>query len=190
MSINKDPMETKKLREAMETSEGMEIKVTMTAQHLFTYSMYNSYNGGKLIFSVVFTLAWIVILFATWNMEQSVWHQKLLMTFCILIFPVLQPYLLWNSTKKQAKTIGFSTPVTIKLAHNHIYIEQAGHCGDFEWARIKRFVRIKSMFIMDMGYGRGYLIPNESIQGREQELVDMVKKQLPETKPKGLKAFA
>ena len=57
MSINKDPMETKKLREAMETSEGMEIKVTMTAQHLFTYSMYNSYNGGKLIFSVVFTLA-------------------------------------------------------------------------------------------------------------------------------------
>ncbi|MBQ2250298.1 MAG: hypothetical protein II327_01535, partial [Lachnospiraceae bacterium] len=137
-----------------------------------------------------FTLAWIVILFATWNMEQSVWHQKLLMTFCILIFPVLQPYLLWNSTKKQAKTIGFSTPVTIKLAHNHIYIEQAGHCGDFEWARIKRFVRIKSMFIMDMGYGRGYLIPNESIQGREQELVDMVKKQLPETKTKGLKAFA
>ena len=95
-----------------------------------------------------------------------------------------------NSTKKQAKTIGFSTPVTIKLAHNHIYIEQAGHCGDFEWARIKRFVRIKSMFIMDMGYGRGYLIPNESIQGREQELVDMVKKQLPETKTKGLKAFA
>ena len=190
MSINKDPMETKKLREAMETSEGMEIKVTMTAQHLFTYSMYNSYNGGKLVFSVVFTLAWIVILFATWNMEQSVWHQKLLMTFCILIFPVLQPYLLWNSTKKQAKTIGFSTPVTIKLAHNHIYIEQAGHCGDFEWARIKRFVRIKSMFIMDMGYGRGYLIPNESIQGREQELVDMVKKQLPETKTKGLKAFA
>ena len=46
------------------------------------------------------------------------------------------------------------------------------------------------MFIKDMGYGRGYLIPNESIQGREQELVDMVKKQLPETKTKGLKAFA
>jgi len=41
-----------------------------------------------------------------------------------------------------------------------------------------------------MGYGRGYLIPNESIKGREQELVDFVKNQLPETKTKGLKAFA
>lgn len=190
MSINKDPMETKKLREAMDNSEGMEISVTMTAEHLFTYSMYNFYNGWKLIFSVVFTLAWIVILFATWNMEQSVWHQKLLMVFCICIFPFLQPYLLWTSTKKQSKTIGFSTPVRIKLAHNHVYIEQAGHCGDFEWARIKRFVRIKSMFIMDMGYGRGYLIPNESIKGREQELVDFVKNRLPETKTKGMKAFA
>ena len=45
------------------------------------------------------------------------------------------------------------------------------------------------MFIMDMGSGRAYVIPNESIQGREQELVDLVKKQLPETKTKGLKAF-
>ena len=186
----KDPMETKKLREEMEQAEGMEIKVSMTAEHLFTFSMYNSYNGWKLIFSVVFTLAWIVILFATWNMEASVWHQNLLMGFCICIFPFLQPYLLWTSTKKQAQTIGFSTPVTIKLAYNHIYIEQAGHCGDFEWARIKRFVRIKSMFIMDMGSGRAYVIPNESIQGREQELVDLVMKQLPETKTKGLKAFA
>ena len=186
----KDPMQTKKLREEMEQAEGMEIKVTMTAEHLFTFSMYNSYNGWKLIFAIGFTLAWIVILFATWNMEASVWHQKLLMAFCILIFPALQPYLLWSSTKKQSQTHGFSTPVTIKLAHNHIYIEQAGHCGDFEWARIKRFVRIKSMFIMDMGSGRAYVIPDESIRGREQELVDLVKKQLPETKTKGLKAFA
>ena len=186
----KDPMQTKKLREEMEQAEGLEIKVTMTAEHLFTFSMYNSYNGWKLIFAIGFTLAWIVILFATWNMEASVWHQKLLMAFCILIFPALQPYLLWSSTKKQSQTHGFSTPVTIKLAHNHIYIEQAGHCGDFEWARIKRFVRIKSMFIMDMGSGRAYVIPDESIRGREQELVDLVKKQLPETKTKGLKAFA
>lgn len=189
MEINKDPMGTKKIREEMENSEGMEIKVKMTGKHLFTYSMYNSFNGAKLIFSIVFTIAWIVILIATWNMEQAVWYQKLLMVFCILIFPVLQPYLLWNSTKKQEQTIGFSTPVTIKLAQNHIYIEQAGHCGDFEWARIKKFVRIPSMFIMDMGYGRGYLIPNESIEGREQELVELVKKQLPEAKTKGLKAF-
>ena len=190
MEINKDPMDTKKLKAEMEAADGMEIKVTMTAEHLFTYSMYNSYNGYKLILSILFTVAWIVILFATWNMEASVWHQKLIMVFCILIFPVLQPYLLWNATKKQSQTIGFSTPVIIKLAYNHIYIDQAGHCGDFEWARIKRFVRIKSMFIVDMGNGRGYLIPNESIEGREQQLVDMVKKQLPETKTKGLKAFA
>ena len=186
----KDPMQTKKLKEEMEAAEGMELKIKMTADHLFTFSMYNSYNGWKLIFSIVFTLAWIIILFATWNMEQSVWHQKLLMVFCISIFPLLQPYLLWTSTKKQANTIGFSTPVTLKLAYNHIYIDQAGHCGDFEWPRIKRIVRLKSMFIMDMGGGRAYVIPNESIRGREQEFVDLMKKQLPETKTKGLKAFA
>lgn len=177
-------------RSTYEVKYFMEIKVKMTAQNLFTYSMYNAYNGFKGIFSVIFTIAWIVILFATWNMEAAVWHQKLLMVFCILVFPVLQPYLLWKNTKKQAQTIGFSTPVTLRLEDNHIYIEQAGHCGDFEWPRIKKIVRIKSMFIMDMGYGRAYLIPNESIEGREQEFVDLMKKQLPETKTKGLKAFA
>lgn len=166
----------------------MEIKVKMTAKHLFTYSMYNAYSGFKGIFCTVFTIAWIVILFTTWNMEASVWHQKLLMVFCILVFPVLQPYMLWKNTKKQSQTIGFSTPVTLKLTDNHIYIEQAGHCGDFEWARIKKVVRIKSMMIMDMGYGRAYLLPNESIEGREKELVELLKKQLPPAKTKGLKA--
>ena len=67
-------------------------------------------------------------------------------------------------------------------------MEQAEASGEIEWKQVRKVVRLKSMYILDMGYGRAYLLPNASVEGREEELIAVLKEKLPKTKTKGLKA--
>ena len=66
-------------------------------------------------------------------------------------------------------------------------VEKAGMTGELFWNQVWKVVRIKSMYIIKTGPVHGYLIPNRSIEGREQELVEILKKNLPESKRKGLR---
>ena len=166
----------------------MKISVKMTARDLFTFSMYNSYTGFMGFFNIGFSLAALVLLIVTWDWPQAVWHQKLLMGFCALLFSVIQPCLLWNKSKKQAQAHGFSTPVNLTLSDDGVFVEQAGVTGDMPWKYVTKIVRLKSMYIIKVGPGRAYLVPNDTIEGREQEFVDILKRNLPEKKTKGLKA--
>ena len=72
----------------------MKISVTMTARDLFQFSLYNSYSGFSGAFNVIFTLGALAILAATWNWETINVYQRILLVFCALIFPVVQPLML------------------------------------------------------------------------------------------------
>lgn len=163
----------------------MEIKVKMTAKDLFDFSMYNSYSGPMGAFNIIFTAAALGLLIFT-GAGNTV-YQNILLICCVLIFTVLQPAMLHSKSKKQAEMTGFSTPITLKITDEKIAVEQAGVEGDLQWNQIWKAVRIKSMFIIKVGPTHGYLIPNRTIEGREQELADILKKNLPANKTKGLK---
>ena len=164
----------------------MKFSVKMTAKDLFEFSMYNSYSGAMGIFNVIFTVGALALLAVTWGWVSV--YQKILLVFCALIFTVIQPALLYFKSKKQAEMIGFSTPVNITLSDEKILVEQAGVEGELEWGQIWKAVRIRTMYILKVGPSHAYLIPNASLEGREQELKKLLKKNLPEKKTKGIKA--
>ena len=152
----------------------MKISVTMTARDLFQFSLYNSYSGFSGAFNVIFTLGALAILAVTWNWETINVYQRILLVFCALIFTVVQPLMLDRKAKQQAGAIGFSAPLNLTLGDEKIDVEKAGMTGELFWNQVWKVVR-------------GYLIPNRSIEGREQELVEILKKNLPESKRKGLR---
>lgn len=92
-----------------------------------------------------------------------------------------------RKAKQQAGAIGFSAPLNLTLGDEKIDVEKAGMTGELFWNQVWKVVRIKSMYIIKTGPVHGYLIPNRSIEGREQELVEILKKNLPESKRKGLR---
>lgn len=163
----------------------MQISVKMTEKELFQFSMYTAYSGFMGIISVLFTLAAIAVLFITWGWVTV--YQKVLVMFCILIFPVVQPALLWTKAKKTAQLTGFQMPISLNITDEKIAVEQAGVTGDFTWNQVWAVVRTKTMFIIKTGPTHGYLIPNETVAGREQEFIDICKRNLSEKKTKGLK---
>ena len=109
------------------------------------------------------------------------------MIFCAMLFTVIQPCVIWRRTGKQAKTEAFNKTIHLTLG-DKIFVEQAEASGEIEWKQVRKVVRLKSMYILDMGYGRAYLLPNASVEGREEELIAVLKEKLPKTKTKGLKA--
>lgn len=166
----------------------MKISVTMTEKDLFDFSMYNSYSGFSGVFNVIFTLAALVLLAVTWQWESITVFQRILLVFCAMIFTVVQPLMLKHKSKQHAKRPGFSTEIHLSFEDDKIGVEMAGVENDLEWDQIWKVIRIKSMYIIKVGPIHAYLIPNRSVEGREQELVEILERKLPESKRKGLKA--
>ena len=166
----------------------MKINVTMTEKDLFDFSMYNSYSGFSGVFNLIFTLGALAILIMTWNWESIGTFQRILLLCCLLIFTVVQPLMLKSKSKKQAQRTGFSTEIHLTLTDKKFVAERAEVENSLEWDQIWKVIRIRSMYIVKVGPTRAYLIPNRSIEGREQELRELLKKNLPKSKMKGLKA--
>lgn len=165
----------------------MKISINMTRKDLFIYSLYNSYSGLKGLFNVAWTLAWIVMFATNFGTSEDTLVSRMLMLFCILLFTVINPAMIWSATGKQAKTSAFKETVELTL-DDKIVVEQLFSTGELEWQFVKKIIRLKSMYVIDMGFGRAYLIPNAAIEGREEKFVQLLKEKLPETKTKGLKA--
>lgn len=166
----------------------MKIKVNMTARDLFDFSMYNSYSGFMGAFNGIFTVGALAILIYTWRWDSVSMFQRVLLVCCALIFTVVQPAMLNQKSKKQARVTGFSADINLTLTDEKFGVERAGVNNDLEWNQIWKVIRIKPMYIVKVGPTHAYLIPNRSVEGREQELAEIFKKNLPSSKTKGLKA--
>lgn len=164
----------------------MKITVKMTARDLFQFSMHTSYSGFSGGFNIIFSIAAILGLILGWGYTDD-W-QKFLLAICACVFTIVQPVMLHFKSKAQAAQTGFSTPINLTLTDEKIAVEQAGVEGEFGWNQVWETVRTKTMFIIKTGPTHGYLIPNASVEGREQELIDIFKRNLPPKKTKGLKA--
>lgn len=166
----------------------MKIKVNMTAQDLFAFSMYNAYSGFTGAINIIFTVGALVILCMTWNWDNINIVQRLLLVCCALLFTVVQPAMLKYRSNKRAKMTGFSATINLTLTDEKFGVEKADVNGDLKWDQIWRVIHIRSLYIVELGPTRAYLIPERSVEGREQELVEIFKRNLPKSKMKGLKA--
>ncbi len=164
----------------------MKIQVKMTARDIFDFSMYSAYSGPGGIFTFVFLILVIGILGYAWSAVEMM--QRVMLLGCIVLFVVVQPIMLWTKAGKHAKTTGYSTPINLDISDEQIGVEQAGVTGELKWDQIWKVVRIHSMYIIKVGPTHGYLVPFRALEGRNQEFVDLCKRNLPPKKTKGLKA--
>ena len=165
----------------------MKISINMTRKDLFTFSVYNSFSGMSGLFNVIWTVVWIAAFVVSFSVPQYQLVHRFAMIFCAMLFTVIQPCVIWRRTGRQAKTDAFKQTIYLTLGEK-ILVEQAEASGEIEWKQVRKVVRLKSMYILDMGYGRAYLLPNASVEGREEELIAVLREKLPKTKMKGLKA--
>ena len=165
----------------------MKITVNLTVRDLFTFSMYNSSSGFSGLFNLFFTAGAIFVLAVTWQWETVSMFQRVLLILCALLFSVIQPLILYRKSQKQAKRQGFDAELEMELADSGFRVKLGEVGCDLGWDQIWKVIRIRSMYIVKTGPTRAYLIPVRSVAGREKELEEIFRKNLPKSKRKGLK---
>ena len=166
----------------------MKFSIKMTPQDLYEFSMHNSYKGAMGLFNLLFTAGAFLTLVFTWNSDVVTAFQRVILFFCCTMFTIIQPMMLKSKSKKQAEQTGFSAPVNLTITDDGIKVEQAGVKGELTWEKIWKVERIRTMMILKVGPSYGYLIPNRYFEeGTEKELTELLKRNLPAKKTKGLK---
>ncbi len=159
---------------AEDGKETFEYDISLNAKDLWLFSMFNSNRGYMLIFNVLFTIASFVYMIAMWNQISN--GQKLILTFCTLMFSVIQPAMLYRKAVLQAKNPAIKAGLKMKVSESGINIEQQEQKADFTWEQVYRTMIRKSMIMIFFNYRSGYLIPERYLGAEREALVELLKK--------------
>lgn len=147
--------------------------IQLNANDIWLYSMYNAYRGFLGVFNVLFTIACIYSLIATWNGIDM--GRRLLLVLCISMFTVIQPALLYLKANKQARNEYIRAGMHMEIDDKGISVTQGEQHGEFEWNRIHKSMIKSRMVIIFLDNIRAYLIPARYWGKDESELKNMVR---------------
>lgn len=162
----------------------MKFEVNLSAKDLWQFSMYHA-NGGMMgIFNLIFTAAAVFLLFVRWAELTDAY--RLLLVGCALIFTVLQPALLYNKVRKQAKSPVMQQPMYLTFREDGLKVEQNDQKVDFTWDQMGRMSKKPTLVILYMDRVHAYLLPKSVLGDREEEFYEMVRTHLPKEKRRGI----
>lgn len=162
----------------------MKFEVKLSAKDLWQFSMYHANGGLTGLFNLIFTAAAVFLLIFRWGTLSDAY--RLLLVGCALIFTVLQPALLYNKVRRQAKTPVMQQPMYLTFHENGLKVEQNDQNVDFSWDQMGRMSRKPTLVILYMDRVHAYLLPKAVLGSREEEFYEMVRKHLPKEKRRGI----
>ena len=168
----------------MEPNEAIRFRIQITAKDLWMFSMYHSNKGYLGVFNLFFTLASLWLLVTRWS-DVTVAY-RILLLICVLMFTVWQPALLYMKAAKQAKTKAVKEPMDMTCSKEGILIEQAGQSQQITWDQIVKVEQVRGLLIIYMGRVHAYLIPAEAAAECREQLLEMIKANLPVERRKKL----
>lgn len=156
--------------------------VQLTVKELWQFSLYHSYKGLMGIFNVLFTIAALYVLIMNWtSMAVS---QKVLMILCVLMFTVIQPFMLYLKAARQSKVPAVKEPMQLLFTKEAISIAQAGQEAVVAWEQVGRVEGTPFMLIFYMDRVHAYLIPKSLMGAQEAEFRALIRECLPKARYK------
>ena len=173
---NKEKKEQKP-EEKKEKGPKIQFRIALTAKDFWQFSMHHS-NGGMMgIFNMIFTVASLALLLIRWG-ELTVPY-RLLLVFCVSLFTVWQPLLLYNKARKQAKRMAAQPPMDLTFDQDGLLVEQGEQQAVFAWDQMGRMDRSRKMVVLYMDRIHAYLIPERVMKDQQEAFFEMARKYLP-----------
>lgn len=162
----------------------IKFEVKLSAKDLWQFSMYHANGGLTGIFNLIFTAAALFLLIFRWGTLTEAY--RLLLVGCALIFTVLQPAMLYNKVRKQAKSPVMQQPMLLTFHEKGLKVEQNDQKIDFTWEQMGRMTRKPTLVILYMDRVHAYLLPKAVLGEKEEAFYEMVRLHLPKEKRKGI----
>ena len=145
-------------------------KYKLDKKDIWLSSIYYTIFSVNGIFNVLFTLAaWIAGIYLLVSGKHSILTdmQKILIVFCMILFPVISPILIWiRLTAKEKKSP--QKEVDLSIGDDGIELIIENKKGTILWEQIFAVKKRPTMLLFMMDTLHGFIIPNKVIGNKEE----------------------
>lgn len=141
-----------------------------TAGDLWQLSMYYIYGSMVGVCNLIFTAAVLALTAARWNLSGS--GLRILLVFGCLLFPVLQPLMVYGKARKQARANTMETKIGFDSKGIHVRVGEES--SDTGWEKVKRISKKPTMIIVFSDTVHGFVLTNRVLGKQREEFYEYV----------------
>lgn len=142
----------------------------VTIGDIWKLSMRHIYGSMVGVCNVVFSIAIVLLTYRFWN-EISDFLKGLLVMMCI-IFPIVQPIMIYFRAKKQIDSLPKDLVLTIN--ETGIHVSGDNQKTHIVWNRVRGVIREKGMILLAIDSGRGYMLTDRVLGTQKDAFLEYV----------------
>lgn len=152
----------------------MDVRLTykLKPENLWYVSMYKTYSSMAGLVNIIFTVSMVLLALRYWPEVKLLF--KCLMTAGILLFPVLQPLLIYLRSRKLAS--GMPGNLEMRINKDAVHISSGKTHSRLSYRDFIPPRRIRGMIILQTVSGHSYLLDKPSLNGKDQIVFDFLAK--------------
>ena len=145
-------------------------------QDIFNSTM--NYNKSRItfLFDIVFTITSIGV--TTYNIINKNFFSfnyfyQVLLIFCCLLFPVVQPILTYIKSLSHAKKLK-NIEITMEFTDDRIILSSSNDTTEVLYENVYNFIKYKNMIVVMYDAIHGQIMPNRIFDNNKDEFYDFV----------------
>lgn len=145
-----------------------------TVFELWQLSIYHIYGSMVGICNVVFTAAMAALIKTKWEAVSD--FIRFLLLFGCILFPVIQPVIIYFNAKKQAFAIAQNTELCFD--DNGVHIKAGTQNSDILWDKIKRVSKKPTMIIVFSDTTHGFVLTNRVLGNQRAAFYEYIRSKI------------
>lgn len=142
-----------------------EYRYRNTAGDIWQLSMYYIYGSMVGLCNLIFTLAVLALAVSKWSSSSLIF--KICVVFCFLLFPLVQPVLVYLKAVRQAALVKEDT--SICFDDFGVHVSQGGECVEIGWEKMKRVARKPTAVLVFSDSTHGFVLTDRILKGEKKE---------------------
>lgn len=149
-------------------------KSDIAPMDLWKLSMYHTYHSVIGACNVIFTCAMFIASYFLMGKTNDV--IEVLLIFGCLLFPVIQPVLLYLRSKSQVAGV----PKDMELLFNErgLHVTVGEQHESIPWKKIKGMTKEHNMVIIHSDERHGYILTNRAMDGKRESFLEYMEQKM------------
>lgn len=135
---------------------------------MWKLSMNNIYHSIVGVYNTIMAVAIILLTIKFWNEVGGFLKGVLLL--CSILFPILQPLLIYRRAAKQVSSM--PKDMMLEINDTGIHVTTDAQKTHISWNRVKQIILQRGMIIIAIESGMGYMLTDRSLGAQKEELLN------------------
>lgn len=162
------------------------LTIQLTHDDLFQSSINFTKHSKTFLFDIIFTV--VAIIATTFTIFNGRFFElsdfkKILLLFCCILFPIIQPIILYIKSGNHSKKIK-DLIITMVFDDEKIIINSKDEKSEVKYENIYNFIKYKNMIVVMYDSIHGQIIPNRVFNNNREEFYNYVSKKIKDARNK------